>query len=87
MTAISTTYELAETIEHASSRLARSLDTARLLCSFEVTSGQLERLRHHRKLLASFWLSKLLPGEGGFTRNPAGSTEAQAAHVLDLLSD
>ena len=34
---------------------------------------------------ASFWLTMLLPGNGGFRRNPPGTAEAQATHLLALL--
>ncbi len=35
---------------------------------------------------SAFWLAMLLPGNGGFHRNPPGTTEAQGAHLLALLS-
>jgi hypothetical protein len=41
-------------------------------------------LRVYRALWASFWLAILLPGNGGFRRNPQGTTEAQAGHLLGL---
>ena len=54
-------YEVADVVEHASSRL--------------------------RRLLAVFWLVMLLPGNRGFGRNPAGSVDDQARHVLALLAE
>jgi hypothetical protein len=39
----------------------------------------------YRRLWAMFWLTMLLPGNGGFHRNPPGSTEAQARHLLTLI--
>ncbi len=79
------TYELADLVEHASSRLERRLDVDRLLAAMDLTTAQQTRLREHRRILACFWLAILLPGNGGFTRNRAGSVEDQARHVLEML--
>lgn len=79
------TYEVADVVEHASSRLTRSLDVDALVDHLGLDESQLARLDRHRGLLACFWLMMLLPGNGGFHRNPAGSTEDQARHVLGLL--
>lgn len=35
--------------------------------------------------MAAFWLVLLLPGNGGFRRNPPGSTEDQAEHFIAML--
>ena len=35
--------------------------------------------------MATFWLVMMLPGNGGFKRNPAESTEDQAQHVITIL--
>jgi hypothetical protein len=35
-----------------------------------------------RRLLTDFWLTMLLPGDRRFGRNPSGSVEDQARHVL-----
>ena len=72
------TYELADIVEHASSRLWRLLDVESFLGGFALTAEQESRLAAFRKLLAVFWLVMLLPGNGGFGRNPSGSTEDQA---------
>lgn len=80
------TYELADLVEHASSRLRDLLDTDRLLAGFDLAAEQRERLAAHRRLLAVFWLVMLLPDSRGFARNPAGSTDLQARHVLELLT-
>jgi len=47
---------------------------------------QRERVEQYRRLFACFWLMMLLPGSRGFARNPPGSTEDQARHVLALLT-
>lgn len=78
-------YEIADVLEHASSRLDRHLDTDALIAAVALKADQLDRLTSYRALLASFWLVMLLPGNGGFKRNPAGSTEDQATHMLSLL--
>jgi hypothetical protein len=79
------TYELADVLEHTSSRLDRYLDPTALTDTFTLTVAQHERLASFRALMASFWLVMLLPGNRGFKRNPLGSTEGQAAHLLALL--
>jgi aminoglycoside phosphotransferase len=78
-------YEIADVLEHASSRLSRYLDPDALIATFRLTAAQLDRLISYRALMAGFWLVMLLPGNGGFRRNPAGSTEDQATHILALL--
>jgi hypothetical protein len=45
-----------------------------------------ERMKAHRPLWATFWLRMLLPGNRGFRRNPPGTIEAQATHLLALLA-
>lgn len=79
------TYELADVVEHASSRLQGLLDVPDLLSRFDLSPARQRRLTVHRQLLAGFWLVMLLPANGGFHRNPAGSTELQADHLLALL--
>ena len=78
-------YEVADLVEHASSRLGRLLDVEALLERLHLDGDQQVRLREFRRILATFWLVMLLPDNRGFDRNPAGSTEHQARHVLALL--
>lgn len=78
-------YELADLLEHASSRLTGALDVDAVIAAFDLDDTQQSLLLDHRRLLACFWLMMLLPGNGGFHRNPSGSTEDQALHVLTLL--
>lgn len=78
-------YEVADLVEHASSRLERRLDTATLVEGLSLSEQQCERVQHHRPRFAAFWLAMLLPGNGGWHRNPAGSTEDQARHLLQLV--
>jgi hypothetical protein len=53
------------------------------LASLPETS--MPRRRGFRRLMAIYWLLMLLPGSLGHDRNPAGSLEDQAGHVLRLL--
>jgi hypothetical protein len=78
-------YEVADIVEHASSRLPRLLDVDSLLDELQLDAGQQSRLVAYRQLMAAFWLVMLLPGNGGFTRNPPGSTEDQAEHFIAAL--
>ena len=78
-------YEVADIVEHASSRLDHLLDVVSFIEAMGLEHEQRLRLTYFRQLFAAFWLVKLLPGNGGFERNPAGSTEAQASHLLALL--
>jgi Ser/Thr protein kinase RdoA (MazF antagonist) len=79
-------YELADHVEHIGSRLAGLLDTERLVDAVGLDTAARARFAAYRPLWASFWLAMLLPGNGGWRRNPPGTTEAQARHVLALLS-
>jgi len=78
-------YEVAGILEHASSRLERRLDGHLLLAGLCLSDAQRARVEHYRPLFAAFWLAMLLPGNGAWQRNPRGSTEDQARHVLRLL--
>lgn len=60
-------------------------DVEALLTEVSLTAAQQARCAAYRKLFATSWLVMLLPGNPGFRRNPVGSTEDQALHVLDLL--
>jgi hypothetical protein len=78
-------YEVADIVEHGSSRLRRLLNVDIFIEGLELSYGQHIRLTYFRRLFAAFWLVMLLPGNRGFERNPAGSTEDQARHLLALL--
>ncbi len=78
-------YELADIVEHASSRLRRLLDVDSFLGGLHLDADQQARLAAFRQLMATFWLVMMLPGNGGFKRNPAESTEDQAQHVITIL--
>lgn len=78
-------YEVADVVEHASSRLGRRLDVEALLGDLRLTDAQRARVEHHRRRFACFWLAMLLPGNRGWHRNPSGSCEDQARHLLALV--
>lgn len=78
-------FEVADLVEHISSRLRGLLDPEQVLAAFELTPRQRDRVEDYRRLLATFWLLMLLPGSPGHDRNPMGSAERQAEHLLALL--
>jgi aminoglycoside phosphotransferase len=78
-------YELADVVEHVSSRVGRRLDVGALLARMCLDRAQRDRVDQYRRLMACLWLAMLLPGNRGFDRNPPGSTEDQAEHLLALL--
>lgn len=78
-------YELADHVEHIAGRLDGVFDPDALVDAVGLAADERERVRAYRPLWAAFWLAMLLPGNGGFRRNPPGSTEAQVTHLLALL--
>lgn len=79
------TFEVADLVEHASSRLRRLIDPEKVIAGFDLTQEQRVRVEAYRKVLATFWLLMLLPGNPGHRLNPEGSAERQAEHVLEIL--
>ncbi|HEY1573921.1 MAG TPA: aminoglycoside phosphotransferase family protein [Pseudonocardiaceae bacterium] len=77
-------YELADHIEHIAGR--GIFDPDALVDAVGLTTGEGARMRTYRPLFAAYWLVLHLPGNAGFRRNPPGTTEAQAAHLLALLA-
>ena len=80
-------YELADHTEHLAARLAGVYDATALADAVGLNTDDRKRMHAYRSLWAAFWLAMLLPGNGGFQRNPAGTTEAQADHLLALLQE
>lgn len=78
-------YELADHVEHLAGRLPGVFDPGALVDAAGLSHDERERMVAFRPLWAAFWLAILLPGNGGFQRNPPGTTEAQAIHLLALL--
>lgn len=79
-------FEVADLVEHASSRLRDLLDPEAVIAGFDLTAAQLARVDAYRIVLSAFWLLMLLPGNPGHTMNPQGSAERQAVHLISLLS-
>ena len=78
-------YELADHVEHLGSRLPGTYDADALAAAAGLTDEQQERMSAYRPLWATFWLAMLMPGNGGYRRNPPGTTENQARHLLGWL--
>lgn len=78
-------YELADHVEHLGGRLNGTFDPDALVDAVGLSQEERERVRAFRPLWVAFWLAMLLPGNGGFRRNPPGTTEAQATRLLRLL--
>ena len=78
-------YELADHVEHIGSRLTGVIDADALVAAVGLSADERDRMQAYRRLWAPSWRALLLPGNGAFPRNPPGTTEAQADHVLALL--
>lgn len=79
-------YDIADHVEHIANRSRGVLETRSLSDAVGLSDAERDRVRAYRPVWAAFWLVMLLPGNGGFARNPAGTTESQARHLLSLLS-
>lgn len=77
-------FELADHTEHLAGRLSSVFDVQSLVDAVGLSLEQRDRMHAYRPLWAAFWLAILLPGNGGFRRNPPGTTEDQAKHLLGL---
>jgi hypothetical protein len=80
-------YELADHIEHLAGRLIGGYDADALVDAVGLDAAARERISAYRPLWAGFWLAMLLPGNGGWQRNPPGTTEDQARRVLALVGN
>ncbi|WP_217185018.1 phosphotransferase family protein [Streptomyces sp. AC495_CC817] len=78
-------FDLADHVEHIAARLPGVFDVDALCAAVELSTDDEARMRAYRPLWAAFWLVMLLPGNGGFRRNPPGTTEAQAEHLMALI--
>lgn len=78
-------YDLADHVEHLGGRLNATFDPDALVEAVGLSREERDRMRGYRPLWVAFWLAMLLPGNGGFPRNPPGTTEAQATRLLRLL--
>ncbi len=78
-------YELADHVEHIAGRLTGVFDVGALVAAVGLSVDERRRMAAYRPLWAAFWLAMLLPGNGGFRRNPPGTTEAQATHLMSMI--
>ncbi|MGA5284897.1 phosphotransferase [Streptomyces griseoincarnatus] len=78
-------FELAEIVEHPSCWVDTEFDSGSLLGHFDLSVQEVTELREVRRLLSLLWFMMFLPGRPGHLRNPAGTLEAQAGRLLDLL--
>jgi aminoglycoside phosphotransferase (APT) family kinase protein len=78
-------YDLADHVEHLAGRLTGVFDLGALVQAVGLSEEEQLRLHAYRPLWAAFWMVMLLPGNQGFRRNPPGTTEAQASHLMALL--
>ena len=79
-------YDLADHVEHLGSRLNGIFDPDALVEAVGLSQDERDRMHAFRPLWVAFWLAMLLPGNGGFRRNPPGTTEAQATRLLRVLA-
>lgn len=78
-------FEFADQVEHIAGRLPGVFDPRALADQIGLSDEQRARAHAYRPLWAAFWLVMLLPGSGGFHKNPPGTTEEQAAYLLGIL--
>jgi aminoglycoside phosphotransferase (APT) family kinase protein len=79
-------FEVADLVEHISSRLRALRDPDAVIGGFGLQPEQRERVEAYRIVLATFWLLMLVPGSPGYGLNPEGSAERQAEHLQRLLA-
>lgn len=77
-------FELADLFEHPSSRLAGLIDITELASQYGPGPLTLGQLPVDREAFAVFWFNLLLPGNPAHHRNPPGSLENQARHLIEL---
>lgn len=78
-------FELADLVEHISLRRGAGIEAEDLLCRLDLTGDERERLRAYRPAFAAFWFLRLLPDGPSRRRNPPGTLENQAEHLLSFL--
>lgn len=78
-------FELAEVCEHVSTRAEGGVDAVSLLEEFAPSGRTARRIQDFRRLFAYSWMLMLGPAGPCRARNPPGTLEAQAGHLLGLL--
>jgi Phosphotransferase enzyme family len=77
--------ELADFVEHITVWAHAGINAETFLDRFDLDAGERQQITQLRRLNAAFWVMRLLPGGSAFQRNPPGTFERQASHLLDLL--
>jgi Ser/Thr protein kinase RdoA (MazF antagonist) len=78
-------YELAEVVEHISVWEHSTIGLEPVLKRIELTSVEAVRLRDCRRLLALFWLLRVLTGRKDLSGRSSGALPGQAMRLLELL--
>jgi hypothetical protein len=79
-------FEIADLVEHLSTWLHGVLVAEDLLGLLAMEQDVAERVLAARRAMAFYWLLILHPGKPAHPRNPPGSYERQARHLLELLA-
>jgi thiamine kinase-like enzyme len=77
--------ELADFVEHITVWAHAGIDAEAFLDRFGLGPAERRQISQLRRLFASFWVMRLLPGGSAYHRNPPGTFERQASRLLDLL--
>ena len=77
--------ELADFVEHITVWAHAGIDAEVFLDCFDLSAVERQRIKQLRRLVAAFWVMRLLPTGSASRRNPPGTHERQARRLLDLL--
>ncbi|MFA1551611.1 phosphotransferase [Actinomadura chokoriensis] len=78
-------YELAELTEHISVRTAHGPGMEHVLKHFDLDSAEADKMESCRRLLAAFWLLRIMGSDRGDPQTRAKTLTSQAARLLTLL--
>lgn len=78
-------FDIADLTEHISLRRGSGIEARDLLSRLDLRSDERRRIRAYRPAFAAFWLLRLLPDGPSRRRNPPGTLEDQAEHLLTLV--
>jgi hypothetical protein len=78
-------FDIADLVEHISLRRGSGIEADDLLSRLDLRDDERERIRAYRPAFAAFWLLRLLPDGPSRRRNPPGTLENQAEHLLSLV--
>jgi hypothetical protein len=77
--------ELADFVEHVTVWAHAGINAEAFLDRFDLNPAERQQITPLRRLLAAFWVMRLLPAGSAYQRNPPGTFERQASRLLDLL--